>query len=86
MLDFTVGRYPCGQGEDVLVFFHDLIHLLVLHSGTLHGGYGCGHDLPLTLGTNKKENKYLGLRDDLTVLLSKDQRDGSRQCYLSDLV
>jgi len=82
MLDLTMQLYPYGLGEDVTVFFHDRIHLLLLLVGTLPGGNGCGYDLPLTLTSNQKERKFPNMGDDLTALLNRDQRDGYRWDYL----
>jgi len=63
--------------------FHDRIHsLLLLHGGTLHGGHGCGNDLPLTLGANQTENEFCSLGDELATFLSSDQRDGDKWGYL----
>jgi len=86
MLDLIVQWYPYGCGEDVLVFFHDGIHLLFPCGGNLLGGHGCGFDLPLTLRANQKENKFPSLEDDLTAFLSRDQRSGGRWGYLRYLV
>ena len=59
--------------EDVPIFFHDRIHPLLLHGGTLPGGHGYGYDVPLCLRVNHKENKFPSLGDDLTGFLSKDK-------------
>lgn len=73
MFDLIVQGYPYGLGEDVLVLFHNLINLLLLRGGTLSRGHGCGHDLPLTLRVNHKENKFPSLGDYLNAFLISDQ-------------
>jgi hypothetical protein len=45
-------------------------------------GHGCGHYLVFNLRENHKEDKFLGLGDDLPALLSKVQRNGGRWRYL----
>jgi hypothetical protein len=50
---------PTGEGEDVLVLLHDIIHLLFSCSGALSGGHG--HSLPLSLRVNHQEKKFLVL-------------------------
>jgi hypothetical protein len=69
MLDLAVQRCPGRRGEDILVFFHDLIHLLILCGEISHRGPGCGCDLSLTLRENHEEDKLPSLRDDLLTLL-----------------
>ena len=45
-------------------------------------GPGCGYDISLTLRENHKEDKFPGLRDDLTTLLGKDQVNNTRRdCF-----
>jgi hypothetical protein len=65
MLDLEVQRYPGRRGEDILVFFHDLIHLLLLCGEIGCEVLGCGCDISLTLRGNHKEDKFISLRDDL---------------------
>jgi len=62
-----------SKEEDFPVCFHERIHPLLLHGGTLPEGHGCGYDVPLSLRENHKENKFPSLGDDLTAFLSKDQ-------------
>ena len=65
------------------MFCHDRIPLLLLLcGGTLHGGHGCGDDIPLTLGANQTENEFPSLADELAAFLSRDQRGGGRWGYL----
>jgi hypothetical protein len=75
---------PVGGGEDVLILLHDLIHLLFSCRGALSGGHG--HSLSLSLRANHRENKFPGLRNELTALFCSNQRDGGRRCYLWYLV
>ena len=63
--------------------YHDRIPLLLLlHGGTLHGGHGCGDDIPLTLGVNQTENEVPSMGDELAAFLTSDRRGGSRWGYL----
>ena len=55
------------------MFFHDLIHLLLLCGEIGHIGPRCGYDLSLTPRVNHEEDKFLGLRDDLPALIGRDQ-------------
>ena len=48
--------------------------------GALPGSHG--HNLLLVLGENHKENKFLGLVNDLTAFICNDQRDGGKWGYL----
>jgi hypothetical protein len=79
MLDLAVQRYPDRRGEDILVFFHDLIHLFLLCGEIDHRGPGCGCNISLTLRANHKEDKFLDLRDDLPTLLGRDQENSTRR-------
>ena len=82
MLDLEVQRYPSRRGEDISLFFHDLIHLLMLCGAIIHGGLGSDWDLSLTLRVNHKEYKFPNLRDDLPTLLGRDQGNSTRWDYL----
>jgi hypothetical protein len=77
MLDLAVQRYPGRRGEDIRVFFHDLIHFLLLCGEIGRRGPGCGCDLSLTLRANHEEDKFPGLRDDLPALLGRDQENNT---------
>jgi len=49
---------------------------------TLCGGHGCGDKLLFPLRANHKEDEFYSLGDELTALLSIDQRNGGRQSYV----
>ena len=74
--------YPNGRGEDVLIFLHDLIHLLLLCGRALSRGHGGGHTFPLTLRVNHEDEKVPFLSYDIIALLCRDERNGGRRCYL----
>jgi hypothetical protein len=67
-----VSRHPGGCGEYVSIFFHDLVHLLLLHGEALCKGHGCGFDLLFTLRENHEEDNFFDLGNDLLALLSID--------------
>jgi hypothetical protein len=62
--------------EKMYLFFHNLIHLLLLRGETYRGGHGCGCILSLTLSTNHEEYKPVGMRDDLPALFDRGQGNG----------
>jgi hypothetical protein len=78
MLDLIVKRYHSGWGEDIFVFFHDLIHLLLQCGEVGHGGPGCGCNLSFTLRENHEEENLPSMRDDLPTLLGIDQGNSTR--------
>jgi hypothetical protein len=61
MLDLEVCRYPCRHDEDVSVFFHDPVHLILLQREALCRGHRCGSDLLLTVSMDHKEDELLSL-------------------------
>jgi hypothetical protein len=86
MTDLEVLRYPGRRGEDILVFFHDIIHLFLLCGEICRRGPRCGCDISLTMRVNHEEDKFLGLRDDLPALLGRDQGNNTRRDWLKYLV
>jgi hypothetical protein len=66
----------------VFLFFHDLIHLLIMCGEVERKDLRCGCNLSLTLKANHKEDKLPGLRDDLPALLGRDQGKNTRWDYL----
>jgi hypothetical protein len=66
----------------VFIFFHDLIHLLLMCGEINYRGHGRGFNLSLTLRANHEEGKLPGLRDDLPALLCRDQGNDNRWDYL----
>lgn len=70
-------KVPMWVRKRCPIFFHDFIRFLLLHGGTLIRGYGCDHNVLLTLRVNQKGKNNLGLGGGITPFLSKDKRDGS---------
>ena len=82
MLDLAVQRYPCRSGDDIQVFFHDLIYLLLLCGEIGYRDPRCGYDLSLIVRVNHEEDKLPCLRDDLSALLGLDQGNNTGWDYL----
>jgi hypothetical protein len=79
MLDLAVQRCPNRRGEDISVFFHYLIHLLLFCGEIDCGDPGCGWNISLTLRVNHEEDKFPSLRDDLPTFLGRDQGNSTRR-------
>jgi hypothetical protein len=82
MFDLAVQRYPGRRGEDIWVFFHDLIHLLLLCGEIDYKGPGCGCNISLTLRVNHEKDKFTSLRDELPALLDRYQGNSTRRDFL----
>jgi hypothetical protein len=65
-----------------VLFFHELVHLLLLHGEVLCRSHGCGGDLIFTLRENHEEDNFFVLGNDIPTFLSRDQINGGRQSYL----
>jgi hypothetical protein len=78
MLDLVMHRYPDRLVEDISIFFHELIHFLLLCGEISLGDPGCGYDLSLTLRENHEEDKFIILRDYLSAFLARDQGNITR--------
>jgi hypothetical protein len=63
-------RYLGRLGEDIRVFFHDLIYLLLLCGEISRRDPVCGYDISLILRENHEEDKLPHLRDDLLHFLA----------------
>ena len=69
------------SGEYVVVCFHDLFHLFLLHKGVLCGGGECFYDLSFILKMNHEEFEFPYLGYYLPALLCCDERHcSSRKC------
>jgi hypothetical protein len=75
VLYLTVHMHPSRRGEYVFVLLDYSVHLLLLGRETWCIGFGSWSDLSFTFRPNHIEKKSPSLRNHVSALLHRDQRD-----------